>query len=200
MDSSPMVAAASASVSAAPPVVAVAPSSTATASPSSVSTSHAGMAAVAMPDQQRSVAQRLPPSAAAGMSSAIAQLPHPPPRVLPREVDTGPSHIRQCPSVPAGSNSWGPGGVPSRGGVGASSASGPGSGPGPGPGPGPVPGMGGGVSGVSHQTPLEMLGAGLDGSYRVIQTAVPLGTRKVALQTLVRSGDGLSGLFFRNQL
>lgn len=203
VDSSPMVAAVSASASAAPPV-AVAPSSTsaaAAASPSSVSASHAAIPAAVMPDQQRSVAQRLPPSAAAGMSSAIAQLPHPPPRALPREVDTGSSHMRQGPGVPAGGNSWGPGGVPSRGGVGASSASGSGSGPGH----GPVPGMGGGVTGVSHQTPLEMLGAGLDGSYRVIQTAVPLGTRKVALQTLVRSGDELVlfryvfGCVLRNQ-
>lgn len=36
-----------------------------------------------------------------------------------------------------------------------------------------------------HPTPLEMLGEGGMGSYRVIQAAVPLGTRKVALQTLV---------------
>ncbi|CAN0068067.1 unnamed protein product, partial [Sphacelaria rigidula] len=40
-------------------------------------------------------------------------------------------------------------------------------------------------------TPLEVLGSGEMGSYRVIQAAVPLGTRKVALQTL----DDLALLF-----
>lgn len=35
-------------------------------------------------------------------------------------------------------------------------------------------------------TPLESLGRGEMGAFRVIQAAVPLGTRKVALQTLVR--------------
>lgn len=44
----------------------------------------------------------------------------------------------------------------------------------------------GGAGSAEELTPLELLGSGEMGPFRVIQAAVPLGTRKVALQTLVR--------------
>lgn len=45
-------------------------------------------------------------------------------------------------------------------------------------------------------TPLEILGSGDMGSFGVIQAAVPLGTRKVALQTLVRDVKTVRKHFF----